>query len=353
MTRHKNDTMKPQKDDRLKYQQDDSMKRQIDMSYLLEVPVEMILLISEHLPSADAACLALACKATFTILHRNALQLDSEAKQSLLLRLEKEVPWLVYCPPRNKLLPFTRDGRTTAKRFCRSARRDGHPAFAPMTRSRHWAVISYERARLVRNYRLFGPGHGVPLSFLCHTATGLKEPVKFMQRLCERYSEDSMMAKWVGDELYLSCTRTIYVCGQLEKGQVNITALQDLIRERSTRICHHSAASHDPGALLYDAAILRDLPQICAKLSENSVYRRTGACKYCETDWDVSISWNDPKGAAGLVFSRTTYHNLGTCSSPLDPIWNMMASLAVYVDTRLSKRGGSGGYVKRRWIKAV
>ncbi|KAI0117185.1 hypothetical protein F4814DRAFT_415488 [Daldinia grandis] len=58
-------------------------------SYLMNLPVEMIYLISEHLPNVDAVCFALTCKDTFSILYRNVAQLNLQAKEILLIRLEK------------------------------------------------------------------------------------------------------------------------------------------------------------------------------------------------------------------------------------------------------------------------
>ncbi|KAI1648002.1 uncharacterized protein F4817DRAFT_335570 [Daldinia loculata] len=332
------------------FRKNDTIQPQKDVSYLMNLPVEIIYLVFEHLLNVDAVCFALTCKATFSILHRNVMQLDSQAKEILLIRLEKEVLGLIYCPFLNKLLPFDNNGQIP---FDPSIEHGRFLYLWPMTRGNNWGIITYERIRLVRNYRLFGPGHGVPLSFLSYKGEGRIRSIRFMQRQCETYTERSRIAKWVGEELFLSCTETIYL-NQLEKVPVTITALWDFIARAGTNICRHCIIN-SCNESLYHNPVNADILQIHTKLSENSAYKSTGSCDFCETDWDVSISWND--SMSGLVIAYITYQDLGTCSFPPDTTWQMMASSAVdfYLLKSEGRKGRKGlcGDIKRRWIEAI
>ncbi|KAI0852687.1 hypothetical protein F5Y00DRAFT_227341 [Daldinia vernicosa] len=333
------------------FRKNDTVQPQKSVSYLMNLPVEIIHLISEHLPNADAVCFALTCKATFSILHKNGMQLDSQAKEILLVRLEKEVLGLIYSPFLNKLLPFDNNGKIPFNPFYEY---DGEFSyFYPMIRGNIWSVVNYEQTRLVRNYRLFGPGHGVPLSFFSYNEKERIRSIRFMQNRCETYTESSRIAKWVGEALFLSCTRTVYL-NKLGKRQVDITALQDFIRKiyACGRLCHHCMVDDWHGGSLYYNPIYADFPQIHTKLSENSAYQSTGSCRFCKTDWDVSIAWND--SMSGLVITYITYHDLGTCSFPFDTTWQMITGHSTNVNL-LEQNGRKGLYgdVKRHWIEAV
>ncbi len=327
------------------FQKHDTIKAPQDVSCLTNLPVEIILLVLDHLASADAVCFALACKAIFSILRarkdaRKIMQLNSHAKQILLMRLEKDVPGLVYRPYSNKLVPFDGDGQIAFKTPYQKAPSGQFSYFSPMTRSRHWAIINYEQTRLVRNYRLFGPGHGVPLWCLSHEAMGPKTRVKLVDGQLEKYFTSWQTARWVGDDLLLSCTQTTYL-KILEEGQVDDKTLWKLIAGTSTPMCHHCDSNHP-----FHAGIPAGIPRLFARISVTSC-RSTGSCGFCETDWDVIIAWDH--FLVSFAVRYITYHDLGSCSLPFDPKWERMTSFAPDSPTR----EGLCGDVKRRWKEAV
>ncbi|KAI1428527.1 hypothetical protein F5Y12DRAFT_789968 [Xylaria sp. FL1777] len=336
-------------------------KHQREVSYLLEAPVEIVLLISENLAGADAVCFALACKAlfslssrirNFSILSRTKKylmqRLCPEEQRALLTRLEKEVPGLVYDSGLNKLLHFDCHGVIKIKALWDLAKSNQFAYFIPMTRSYYWKSIVYGQMRLLRNYRLYGPAQGVPLSILSGKDRSPTTPIEFMQRQCESYVENSQVARWIGDELFLSCTKTMYL-NKLEKGPVEIKALQEFIVATAVHTCHHGIFYGYKGTLetLYKNDALRsEFPQIEGKLAENSIYQKTGSCRDCETDWDVSISWND--SMSGLIITYITYHDLGNCSSPSDLKWTMINVFNLKPGRFI--RGARPGDVKGQWI---
>lgn len=84
----------------------DTIQPQKDVLYLLELPVEMILLVFEYLSDVDAVYFALACRATFSIICQNIALLDPEAQTILLIRLEKYLPGFISSCGWNKPVPF-------------------------------------------------------------------------------------------------------------------------------------------------------------------------------------------------------------------------------------------------------
>ncbi|KAI1379366.1 hypothetical protein F4677DRAFT_408745 [Hypoxylon crocopeplum] len=68
------------------------------VSHLMQLPAEIILLISDHLPDLEALCLALTCKSLLFLLgDKVSMSLEPGAKMVLLCRLEKEVIGVLYC----------------------------------------------------------------------------------------------------------------------------------------------------------------------------------------------------------------------------------------------------------------
>lgn len=66
---------------------------------LRTLPTELVLLISEFLPPADALCLALICKRIYNIADISCLatRLGIDAIDTLLCRLERDTKEFTYC----------------------------------------------------------------------------------------------------------------------------------------------------------------------------------------------------------------------------------------------------------------
>ncbi|KAI1497537.1 hypothetical protein F5X99DRAFT_362152 [Biscogniauxia marginata] len=131
----------------------------------MQLPVEIVLLIFECLPNADAACVALTCKSLFSFVGvTDRMQLEPPAKEALLCRLGKEAIGVFYCHLNKSMLLFRRNG--VSETFRR--RLFGYLAeikpYGEISFPGAYLVLPYYRARLVTNYRLFGPQHGIPPS---------------------------------------------------------------------------------------------------------------------------------------------------------------------------------------------
>ncbi|KAI1130353.1 hypothetical protein F5Y10DRAFT_235938 [Nemania abortiva] len=337
-------------------QEDDTIMPQKNVSYLMGLPIELILLISEQLAKADAVCFALTCKALLQILtdpkyirSHNLKRLDPEAKEALLIRLERVLPMVVYCPSLGKLVPFNQRGRIRSQSL--DGRERYSPCFSPATYSdrpsnHYGAQLTYERIRLLRNYRLFGPLHGVPLSFLSHKTRRLTSTpaiYTYMGQRCEKYTNNSQTGKWVGDNLFLSCIKTIFFDG-LKKGDLfflSSMAFRDLMRETGMPVCHHlTTDSPDHGGYSYLTVYAH------FRVSKEHEYHGTESCMFCETDWDFSLSWDNSLDCLNITY--TSYHDLGRCS-PWDLKWEKLTS-SVYPGTTTNRLGR--GEVKRQWMEA-
>jgi hypothetical protein len=133
---------------------------------LVRLPTELILLISELLPAADAVCLALTCKRMCCISNIRYLgrRLDSDATESLLCRLERETTGVSYCIVDQKLARFTTYRPAGLHLHYNKAWRTREPPSVNFRRS--LVRLPYCTARLATNHQIIGPGHGLPASSL-------------------------------------------------------------------------------------------------------------------------------------------------------------------------------------------
>ncbi|KAI1423848.1 hypothetical protein F5Y12DRAFT_510287 [Xylaria sp. FL1777] len=339
------------------FQRDGTIKLKQDESALMQLPVELILLIGKYLEAADVACLALACKPLFAIFNdladfRAALRRDVRARGMFLSRLETETLGLVYSPHKKTLSRFNREGKVDIKttRLWWLTLRFFH--LSPWSNlntaitMQSWAAITYEQTRLIRNYQLFGPQHGIPPSLLSREYRRKKKETQFMKRPCQVRGEGAQKLRWIDGELFLCRTKTISLQGlKKKKKTVSVSALRDLLCEERAMLCHHwnfdGFQESDPRGVMLD-----HFRKVCGKLASYSPFRSSGSCDFCETDWDISISLD---GFGGLVIALTTWHNLGCCSFPYDRKWEMIVS---FVGDARGVRNGTRGNVRQRWKEA-
>ncbi|KAI1192561.1 hypothetical protein F5X97DRAFT_337462 [Nemania serpens] len=317
------------------------------------LPVEMILDIADQAAcAADAVSLALACKDLFSILFKYSLRrLDAHSREMLLLNLERDISWVVYCPAECKLLSFYfRDNRF----FFYSVSYKIFPAFYTggailllRMRLSTKLYIRFLQTRLVRNRRLFGPTHGIPLSCLSFMAIQFSSRL-FMQSQRRTFIGTSRRAKWIGENLFLSSTWIVRVKGlELERQLISTESLRDFLRYMGlSSACHHCKV--DGKGNSYFGVLHPSFDEAGERLSKNLAYEGMGACCVCETDWDVSISWSK----RSLVFKLIMYNDLGCCSMPPDPKWLRLVRWDRYEGIRSSPRETCQGYVRRTWVNS-
>ncbi|KAI1178647.1 hypothetical protein F4777DRAFT_537430 [Nemania sp. FL0916] len=316
------------------------------------LPVEMILDIADQTTTAaDAVSLALTCKALFSILSGNSLKrLNADSKEMLLITLERDISWVVYCPVAGKLLPFYSRGRGfyyPKTPYINQSFGVGGPLSTYLMCPDKSPLISFLETRLVRNHRLFGYGHGIPPSCLSLTGTRFSN-CQFTSTQYRIFLDISRTAKWIGENLLLSSTWIVHVTGLEMAGRdISTKSLRNILKTLFLDYACYHCAIHGKENDSYGVLHPR-FHEAGAKLSENSSYEGTGACSVCETDWDVSISWSG--SGRSLVFKLIKYHDLGCCSIPPDPKWLRLLRHSTYRDLRDPPRDTCHGSVRHRWI---
>ncbi|KAI0435190.1 hypothetical protein F5Y09DRAFT_336944 [Xylaria sp. FL1042] len=342
------------------FQEDGTIKVKQDASHLMQLPVEMILSISEYLSDLDLACFALSCKPLFAIMQdltwfrsKMARMGNSRVEKALFLsRLEQSVPWLVYCPVLGRLSPFDKDGKVDRRL------KPAHEIYNLVKRmpSYYWyqsnevfyhsEAITYEQTRLMRNHVLFGPRHGIAPSALSYEKRIQEKKVALAGQQCQMRSEDSRTFRWIDGELFLSRTSTISLEG-LEYRKARFSALLNLLRQERSILCYHCIPDRWSALRFGGDCISEDVRENRANNLDSSPGHSFGFCKFCDTDWNISIS---TPGSTGLVAVFTTWHNLGGCSFPLDPKWKRISTPLWY--QILGRPARKKGDIMRKWMEA-
>ncbi|KAI0143856.1 hypothetical protein F4776DRAFT_660963 [Hypoxylon sp. NC0597] len=320
-----------------------------DVSRLLELPIEMVQCISGYLSEVDAVCLALTCKALLSLLggrDRSNLQLELPAKETLLCRLEADIVGVLYCHFCRKLIRFDNDARLDTRGLKRIKLSKSHPLECTLSSTVSFLGASFELpyyvARLVTNYQLFGPKHGIPLSYLSYQYQH-PYPDNISSILSRPWGnakvgrKEAVTAKLIENELFLSWTYELF------HENADTVALLRYMATRPLFICQHKTI----GTHSYNWRHGRDRVSILTEKPRwkwDGGYRKTDSCAFCMTDWEISIEWVNPQ--RGWVITVTTYHELGHCRSPSDQIWKSL----VHPSIESEFRDAPGGAIKRRWL---
>lgn len=268
---------------------------------LSTLPTELILLISELLLDTDALCLALTCRQMCNIADISSLatRLDTDATDTLLCRLERDTTDFTYCFENQKLRPaqFSPNKPIWS---CFHLHKTINLERVPHFRVGLF-ILDYCDARIVTNYQLLGPRHGVPASYLARI---LNHSLR-TERICE---SEAWAANMINGELFLSCIHTIF------HKEANTGALQQFWDTHAGRIevCTHIDFGGFRGIRLPKDVIGKTKHQV------------SGWCRKCETDWEVDIRWADME--RGWTVTVRTYHGLGACRSPRDQKWRAMST---------------------------
>lgn len=292
---------------------------------LRTLPFELVLLISELLPPADALCLALTCKRMRNMADISCLatRLDTDATDTLLCRLERDTTGFSYCFRAQKLRPA--QFPTNMPVWSHIHLHDTIDLErVPFIRVGLF-MLEFCKARIVTNHQLLGPRHGVPASYLAENRN--YRPPWWAEGIWEN---QVWAANMIYGELFLSCMHTIF------HKEANAGALQHFCNfcnahTRSIEICSHLGVGGPRGIRLPKDVI------------GNTKHQVSGWCQKCETDWEVNTRWADTE--RGWTVTVGTYHGLGACRSPQDQKWQAMSI------NRKAKayREMPGGGVKQLW----
>ncbi|KAI0804146.1 hypothetical protein GGR55DRAFT_682015 [Xylaria sp. FL0064] len=280
-------------------QENGTIKVKQEASHLMQLPVEMILHISKHLPTSDLACFALSCKPVFVILDDLAcfrVRLRREVKQKgvFLSRLGGSVMGLVYCPIAERLVRFDEDGKVYTM-LCNSEHRF-YSMFGGLKPFYYWScvnatfyrsdAISYEQTRLIRNHQLFGPQYGIPPSALSYEKRIQERKLLLAEQQCQTRSEDSRTLRWIDGELFLSRTSTICLEGPKSRGAQS-SALIDLLSRATNILCRHCHLGSANSRCIDLGNGFDVTTEIHACNLRGSPSRSLGCCKFCESDWEI------------------------------------------------------------------
>lgn len=289
---------------------------------LERLPVELILSVSELLPVVDAICLGLTCKRMYDISKARNLEprLDEHGTETLLCRLERDVTGVSYCFPDQKLVRFEKD--KSFQSFCHFHKFDKNRLPSPVVPyGKSVMFITYCKARLVTNYQILGPRHGLPTSCLNQTYDHLPRE----NGICWKEEFES---KVINGELFVLYTHT------LSHEHADASALKTDFRTKSIDLCPHlSAGRRVP--FQHNVRLREDLIGRTERYDE-------GWCRSCDTDWETFIQWTHPK--RGWVVTIRTYQGLGTCRSPYEPKWQAISSISSEPYKEVP-----GGAVKASW----
>ncbi|KAI5864103.1 hypothetical protein GGS23DRAFT_562968 [Durotheca rogersii] len=313
---------------------------------LVSLSADLAVLIADSfLEPASAVALSLTCKDLKSLLFASSLQrlrlLDLE---ELLLLLERDsaAPYpKYYCYDCTRLHSFDPADRrpgivlnpgATLQDTC-----GGRNTRFPGSR----LMISYRHARLVMNQHFYGPQGGLPSSvFDVEYRAGCSDP------WTQKWS-----AMVVDDELFLSATHTLAFTGHdLEfRTYLNQHTHQICVHVGTNKVIanHHwmdvlqrmatytprkakcfSRKTRWPNSYIINITNGDECAPTVAMEPPNQRLKCSwyipGSCGFCATDYTTTLERFNPENWHSQEQWRltiVTYHQLGSCRSPSDPVW--------------------------------
>jgi hypothetical protein len=302
----------------------------------LNLPLEIILMITTHLDECALVSLALTCRSLHDLWKRRSLPLQSAEKEKLLLLLEKDIPFLYYCHCCIKLHHWHgRWSRSIApwyeERLQCKQRLDTH---LNLSGTCH---IPYYHARLVMNRHFYGSKHGLPLHVL-------NKPARSHSILDGVVSSVTQHARIFNDQL-------------LVLSVISMTHLRgDSVLLRSHLDSHgHSVCEHLVLRKEWSEYAPMQLPELAKKGTEPSQFLACvpafGSCTFCLTDYSINILWQDAR--KGYNIEVLVYRGLGDCRTPFNWHWRTISTRFTTEELRSAYSSGHRpGCVRGQWNKS-
>lgn len=299
---------------------------------LLNLPVEMVSQILEHLLPESAAAFALTCKAAFSLFFDEAKQrINLITRPNLLMLLEEgqsHRAWFCHeCKRLHPLNPaWTCDpgvalGR--ADRFCLNSLTLPYRrlSWVPDTYAPGFTGLGFHHFKLVTNAHLWGPEHGMSLAWLHRENPGIRDHGDRGWKIghSARISREG--------QLFLCVThKALLLDGELVYGH----------NPRAQHfICHHIAHGINIKGGRGNWMMIPELKHY--RDGDRTPGKPMASCDICLTDYTTTIKrrkdYPFDKGAknhANLYeITIKSYHQLGLCRSPTDPVWVAFATPAL------------------------
>lgn len=306
----------------------------------LELPPEIILLIINYLPTESILSFSLTCRLFYIRYFPNSRILSPASKNIFLAMLERDIPYLVYCPECTVLHSWQqcfRSGGLLAIDSKRPCSRNAY--FPPFT----YGNIRYHHVRLVMNRHLYGDSHGLPIQTL-------DENRDWHSGATGAYCQYTWQARIIDNNLFLITNQTTY------HPTNDIIQFEKHLRARGGLICNHRSIWDTPR---YDSSIsqstgspklhnkhlpLVSLPQFLMDVQCNRIL----SCPVCLTDAQVTIDWSNKFKRWSV--QMVTWKQFGGCRSPFDLQWRSttIPRLEDHVG-EFRAQGHPPGIVRYRW----
>ncbi|KFA61248.1 hypothetical protein S40285_10461 [Stachybotrys chlorohalonatus IBT 40285] len=308
----------------------------------LQLPADVLLLISDYLDLPATLHLSLSCRGTYALLHSARKQkLQPEVRELLLLSLEKD-PFgrgTYYCHSCNALHPFEKHWGPLSERHdieegefhCGNRNR-----FSPIGNA---FELTYTHARLAMNRHLYGPDHGIPLGNLCLEHSEARDVAAI---------HCSTAARIWNNELFLLRTYAFTV------DAAHAAEFRRCTGARDFRICEHT--SFFPSSSVSRQHVPELHRRQPGRTGGDDLVPCTdapGSCGLCLMDYDITIA----PAAVGSAWSVEihAYHDLGGCRSPDDWKWARFTESSrphLFFPNRPNRRSSPyyPGAIKKRWL---
>lgn len=317
---------------------------------LLDLPADVLYLVSDHLDIASTYALSLSSRDLYSVgFPKKKQKLKARDQRLLLTLLESDhlASGRFYCHRCNKLHNFEPDcgprgsettvDSTIINTKVKCGLRD---VFAPTGNT---FGFTYHHARLVMNRHVYGPEHGIPVENICVNNKAQRGNVSI---------DCTTAAAIIKDELFLHRTYTFIV-----PGGAGVAEFRKTVGHRDFRLCEHLAFFRNSSVYQQGIPELQTRPRLA--LSDDgflTCHKMPGSCGLCLMDYDISIQ--RPEGGEAWQVSINAYHQLGDCRSPDDWKWARFTERSrphLFLPNRPNRRGSgfSPGMIKRTWASAI